>query len=320
MTEGQTLLETPLRWNGDLGTRSMEKRETSTHQPYKKHLTNVFSGFIFSAACDSAIMGTGYFLEAGRRRTQEVQNMKRNSLVFFCVSLCCLFFVSATQNVTVYRLQMAASNNREAAEQKASEVQNAGACLPVTVEEVADNTAFPFKVRAGYYLTYDLAKAAETIHDASGFQCFVVTEVLSSDEAEGIAEEETKPAFGLSRQELAELGLPDELLADFSPVIEPTENHQPVLLNNTPDAPVSRIAYWGMNSPNIFIGSPLGSRLTRNRIRGKSTAASSIPSITKFCCTASVWLAKAETKKNKITKVYLFINILLYHICQMFFV
>jgi len=110
---------------------------------------------------------------------------------------------------------MAASKSKEAAQQKVGEIVEGLAVHPVTVEEISDNTGFSFKVRAGYYKTYEEAKAAETIHDASGLQCFVVSEILSYDEAKakGMIVEDaslpvTDPAVRL--QALKELEEADE--------------------------------------------------------------------------------------------------------------
>lgn len=89
--------------------------------------------------------------------------------------------LGATRDVTVFRLQIAAFDEQSKALAKATETEQLLGDTTVSVEYVEGD--FPFKVRFGYFNSYARAKAAEKDYEANHGSAFVVSEVLTYENA-----------------------------------------------------------------------------------------------------------------------------------------
>ena len=166
-------------------------------------------------------------------------------------------FGSGARDVTVYRVQVGAYNTLQEAELKAMEVRSKVAEQPVTVIELLQ--PFPFKVRVGFFDTYDQAKAAKEIYADQLGGAFVVSEVLSQSQAENLAVQPPETLYDRDRPLASEVtGLSErELIAQAEATVALAESKEertertvsmkealPYLIAIAEDYPQSASADW----------------------------------------------------------------------------
>ena len=184
--------------------------------------------------------------------------MKAKAYVSF---LCWLALVGTCwpREVTVYRYQVGAYKTQQEAEAKASEVRANDPEFAVTVED--KGKPFPWKVRVGWFGTYEEAKAGEAAYEADFGNAFVVSETMQQEQASGLGaavpetlhEElarEPRHAEGMQEIELiynasvalAQAGSP----SDRTAWLDKMEIAVPYLIELTASYPESASDCWGL--------------------------------------------------------------------------
>ena len=109
--------------------------------------------------------------------------MKKLLFLFVTVQVC-VPFLCQCRDIPVYRLQVGAYSAKENADKKAEQVRQWSKDAVVSVVETDGKV--PFKVRCGYFGTYQEAKDAEKAFEGEHGKATVVSDTMPFDKAENM--------------------------------------------------------------------------------------------------------------------------------------